>query len=211
MADLTSVQRNGARVAERSVLDLREGDGVEIRATDDRRSDRVTAEFSADYALLDEYTVTSAESPITFTRINQDYRHLRVTLASSPTTGTVTYHMQLNNDTGTTYHYQLDRAASTTASATAQNGQTSVTLGGATNFEASRLTQFDIHIFNYTAAFDKQGYVVHPRFDSGSSAAFILDHTGFMWNSTAAITEIDLIPNTTTHIVGSHAQLYGIR
>lgn len=145
---------------------------------------------------------TTSVSQISFNFITQNYRDL-ILVGSGMTSTAAGVVMKLNGDTGSNY-YQLvmyGDGGSVYATGAGSVG-TAVQIG---RFDNSYRAQFELHIMDYTHTGKTKGCLNRYGGPTVLSAARTI-----RWNSTAAITNIVLTPESGTFQAGSTFTLYGI-
>jgi hypothetical protein len=160
---------------------------------------------------LARVTVTSAQASINFTGIDQTYDRLFVKYRAR--TDRVDERdamvVEFNNDiTGSNYHTQLHYAGNGSAVVTEVPNQARVGLTSADSAPVNAFASGTIIIDGYTDSNWKQA-VTDSSTIRNTTSLEVGGMTG-SWHSTAAITEMDLTPETGTNFVsGSEFILYG--
>jgi hypothetical protein len=167
-------------------------------------------------------TVTAAggETTLTFNSISSAYKHLQIrglykdTFSASLSNATL--HLRFNNDSATNYTTHVLNGNGTTASSSAQTGITyinipdaGITAGtGHTNIFGSSM----IEILDYASTTkNKTTRSISGNNVNSTSTSFGVDLNSGLWLSTAAVTRIDLIRDSTAFFAGSTFALYGIK
>lgn len=169
--------------------------------------------------LISDQTVSTPGATVTFSSIPGTFKHLQlyVTAASSSASGQTTDLQGVFNTDTTSGHYALGiMILSGTTVSGAQNGSTGFaymgTLANANdpaNFPGTSI----VNILNYAGttflktALTQNAAMNNASFSSGNMTVFTSNGT---WNSTAAITQIDLHPAAGNFTTGSRFTLYGI-
>lgn len=166
--------------------------------------------------LISTQTVSgSSTSTVSFTSIPGTYTDLRVVVRGRGDTSAtnVGVNITFNSDTGTNYFYQRLGGANSAASAAAVASTTS--LAGA-ELPAATATA-NLAGFANTRIYDYKGTTFTKIAESFTSYPFSTSTTGQVlqawfswWNSTAAITRIDLTMAAGNFVAGSKISLYGI-
>lgn len=165
--------------------------------------------------LISDTTLAVDTASVTFSSISGSYKHLML-IVDARETGAVTVDnllLRFNGDTGANYDYQRIRAVGSTLSGAEFFGLTSAVVGwitgssGTANFSGIS----DILIPNYASTvFQKTAisrtFTRHSTATLGMSILTI----GAAWRSTAAVTQIDLLPSSGNFLTGSRFSLYGI-
>lgn len=154
---------------------------------------------------LANFTVSTAQSSVTFSSIPSGYRDLRVVITGSVSADNVIA-IVLNGDTTTTNYFYVN--------AYAQSGST----GSQTNnsyyfgvFGTNGPNMATLELFDYSAT-DKHKTAL-SRFYRHNASATYNDTSGMYvlrWANTAAVTSLRLDATTSTFAVGSTFTLYGI-
>jgi hypothetical protein len=163
------------------------------------------------YTLLETITVGAAgASSVTFNSIPQTgYTDLVIKASARSTTTEDTFGIRFNSDSGSNYPYRGLRGNGSTASSFSGTN-TLVALGGMSqsNYTASTFGNSEFYIPNYTASNYKSVSVDAVNENNATTATAQLS-TG-LWNSTAAITTIQVIPSSGSFAQYSTFSLYGV-
>lgn len=175
---------------------------------------KVKVSTVAGVRLISSSTLGAAAASVTFSSIPQTYSHLRVhMLVRGDRSGSNEDNVlvRFNGDTAANYDRQYTYFT-TSASATATVGQTSILLG---NMPASVSTAdtsgvHDFLVAGYTVALHKtlisNGL---DSFDNTNAASQLRWASGGKWRSTAAITSITVLAAVGNFVAGSKFSLYG--
>jgi hypothetical protein len=169
---------------------------------------------SPTYQLIRSHTVATAANSIVLDNISQSFTDLIIIGKSRVTTDASQSNLRFNGDSTAIYDLQ----------ALSNNGG-----GGLIGARESNRSQIDgagaigstngtgwfsgneYHIFNYS---DSTKYKTVFSFGMSSSNGNTLDYCGYgvgMWESTAPITSITFVTNSTAFAVGSSWSIYGIK
>jgi len=164
------------------------------------------------YDLLETTTLTSSASSVTFDNLDTvaaDYKHLqiRVVTKMAGTGGALSNLLQFNSDTASNYRsHFLEGNGSTVASF--ESGSTNkIFIGVGSNLSEANVfgaSVIDILDFSDTS----KNTTVRSL---GGSATRAISLISGLYNITAAITSISIIPETPDYQIGSRFSLYGIR
>jgi hypothetical protein len=158
------------------------------------------------YKLITSTTLSSTASSVTFSSIAGIYTDLVIIVQAAVTTGSVALRMQFNSDTGANYSSTWLSGTGTSVISGRTSGTTymkideysgmNTTLGQGLNV---------INVMNYANATTYKTALTRPgRADLGT------DEVVGLWRNTAAITTITLLTSSSTFVVGSTFNLYGI-
>lgn len=141
--------------------------------------------------------------------------HLKLIGSLRVATGTANVenlYVQLNGDTGINYFFQTlngNDSAVTAGSASGTKLNTCVVAGNAAG--ALEFTSFEITIPDYAQTMRRKHVQGVSVSGVGPTSAFFARVGGGLWNSTAAVSKITLIPDTgTTFSAGSRLDAYGL-
>lgn len=151
---------------------------------------------------------------VTFSSIPATYTHLQVRgiqRAVDNVSGDHPY-IRVNNDTATNYSWHRLSGSGTTATAAAASTQDEIRYGYNTadgSYSSSVFTGVIIDIFDYAHTNKYKTF----RFLSGAdnNGSGYVDFESGLWQSTSAITRIDLAPFQGNFAQYSHFALYGIK
>jgi hypothetical protein len=174
-----------------------EVDGTTITATAGVIS--AVASASGAMVLIQEVSVSSSVTSVTFSSIPQTYKHLKLAIyLNSAEAGGAALSARFNGDSAADYSWvQLSGSGSSSGSGVTQAFIGLASTGVSTN---------DVFIPGYTNTTTlKRGSAT--SYD-GVVGVYI---TGFSWSSTAAITSVQIFTQTSANILaGSVFSLYGI-
>ena len=172
------------------------------------------AAYIPTYGLISTQLISTAAASVTFSGIDQSFRHLQIVIASRSTANGVnaaTINMTLNGDTGANYaSHLLGGNGSTTFSQnnTSQSAILAVCDMGAGTTGGPEFSPAVIDILDYNKAKNKtvRGF----SGTNGAAATYALKIKSGLWMSTNAITSFTLTPNTGSFEVGSRISVYGV-
>lgn len=163
----------------------------------------------ATYEPIATATLTTSTATITFASIPATYTDLILIVTGTATYDSDSFRIRFNNDTGSNYAWiTLTGTGATTASGNASSQTSLPILGQTSSGMSNTLPSFaTVNIFNYAGTTRKSLLVENSidRNGSGDVGRFIM-----LWNSTSAITEIDLYETSGDMPSGVTATLYGI-
>ena len=151
-----------------------------------------------------------------FTSIPGTYNHLVLRFVLRQTTAGVSnrqIHLRFNNNSSSIYDTQQLVGNNSSASAAAFSAANVAILGysPAAVATANYASAGVIEIPGYAlSTFFKHGTCQTGTDTNGAAANFRSDATSFVWRSTAAINQIDLLPQSHNFLAGSAAYLYGV-
>lgn len=165
------------------------------------------------FELIETQILASTTTAVTFSSIPIIYKHLQIRITSRNTTAAASrpITLRINADTGSNYAYHYIRATSAARTAANASAQTSMIIGnspGSTetaNIFAATL----IEIMDYTNT-NKAKAV--RSFSGRYASDGAIDHTAGLWNSTSAITSIEVADRSlsSSFAAGTRISLYGI-
>ena len=158
------------------------------------------------FDLLETTTLTSSAASVTFSGLGaySDYKHLQIrAVASTNGGGADSMWAQINGDTGANYSWHYLLANGSTVSSSGLAGQVRMLQGiNNNNFGAAVIDVLDFSSVSKNTTFRSlAGNTESPR---------IVLFSG-MWNSTAAVTSINLFNTSSSFGTGSRFSLYGVK
>jgi hypothetical protein len=153
---------------------------------------------------------------IEFTSIGTDWQHLQVRLVARTDRAAVSdgYNITLNSDTGSNYAGHTLFGTGTSASAQAESSVSSASSIGAplssATASASIFGAAVIDVLDYASSSKKTTLRAFAGEDrNGAGRVFLISN---LWNSTAAVTSIKIVPLLGSNFVQhSTAALYGVK
>jgi len=155
------------------------------------------------YTALATTTLASAASSVTFSSIDQSYGDL-VLVSNIDASAVSEFRMRVNGDTGSNYPSVRMQASSIGTTGSATFNFTYFRLSGNSDMQTDFSFISVIQIMDYTATDKHKSLLVRANSSSGVDA-----HAG-RWESTSAITSLEIFPSTGTLESGSTFSLYGI-
>ena len=149
-------------------------------------------------------TLGSASASIDFTSIGSGYTDLKVILIGACTAGS-NINMRFNNDSTAIYSRTTFNADGTSASTNRATGDNRIYTGY--SYQSSSPTLIEIDIFSYAGSTNKTCLANSSSDNNGTGLKQV---TVGLWRSTSAITQVNLLSQTSTFIAGTTATLYGI-
>jgi len=159
---------------------------------------------AAAFDLLETQTLASSAASVTFTGLDSysDYKHLQIRMITASNTGTVVYSKLNGSASGYYIHYLTGNGSNVSSNSFSS---TYAWIGHAdtlTNaFGASIVDLLDFASTNKTTTIRS----LTGRKGSGSN----INLNSNLWNSTAAITSMEIYPNSGNFLAGSRISLYG--
>jgi hypothetical protein len=163
----------------------------------------------ANYVLLEKITVGAAgASSVTFSGIPQTgYTDLVVKVSARQTTGDVAYANLRFNGSTTGYSYRsIEGDGSTAASYTSSAAAYGITNTSA--YTANTFNNVEFYVPNYTGSNNKS-WSSDSVTETNATGAYA-DLIAGLWSNSAAITSIQLFPNTGNFVQYSTFYLYGV-
>lgn len=165
---------------------------------------------TANHVLLQRITLSVDTASVTFSSIPQTgYTDLKIVASARLDVNDVQLKMYFNADT-TTANYSWRRIYGDGASAVSDSG-TNLISGSVNpaNFTALTFGNMEAYIPNYTSG-NKKSVSTDQVTENNATTAYVTMGAS-LWQGTAAITSITLLPNTSGNFVaGSSFSLYGI-
>ena len=161
--------------------------------------------------LIAKQTLGADATTITFASIPQTFDDLVIVLsARASVSGWPAMLMRFNTDTGSNYSYRIIEGSGASASSFGGTSTTSIiaaNLGGAGN-TANTFGNVEIYVPNYRSNAFKS--VSSSSVTETNATTAYIDAIAGLWSSTAAITQIDVLPSTGYFVTNSSFFLYGI-
>lgn len=156
------------------------------------------------YDLLETVSLASSASSVTFSSIDQSYKHLQIRYVYQPVSGNATLQGRFNGDSGSNYNIHTLYGNGSSVGSTYSTGTEISSLG-----YANSLTGYQgfgvIDILDYAStAKNTTTRTLWGRTDS-------IRLTSGLWANTAAVTSILLTTDASTLNTGSRFSLYGIK
>ena len=163
----------------------------------------------ATYEPIATYTVASTDSTITFSSIPQTYTDLRFILNGVSSTNNTQWIRFNSNSTSIYGHrYVYYNGSTAPTSGSAQSQTFTPIASGVTGASATYPTISIIDIFNYTSGYNKS-FMCRQSWTNDTAAE--LSTTTAIFQSTSAITSINLGRTAGTWNAGTIATIYGIK
>jgi hypothetical protein len=159
--------------------------------------------------LIETKTLGAAASSIEFTSIPQDGTDLLLLVSPSNSTDLVETRLRFNSDTGSNYTTRrLYGSGSSVARDTSSTTYLPFLLGNATSFTANTFGNGAITIPNYRGSTAKS--VSADTVSENNGTESYQNITAGLWNSTAAITSILILPPSGNLLANTTASLYKV-
>jgi hypothetical protein len=163
--------------------------------------------MASTYDLIATQTLGSTAASITFSSIAASWTDLRLIFHGTMTASAGVY-LRYNNNTSLTYSWILLYSDGSSALSSRPTDTAGFNLGPAA-FQTSTPGMAQVDIFSYAGATNKTALLTQSLDLNGSGFTSVSVSN---WPSTAAITRIDLInQSSTTFAVGTVVSLYGIK
>ena len=155
-------------------------------------------------------TGTGSSYTISFTSIPQNYQHLQIRGVTSRTGSTdFQYYIGYNNDTGSNYAYHILYGNGSSAFASGSTSSTPTLIARA-NTATNNVSPVIIDIHDYASTSKTKVARSFNGWDNNGSGEVCL--VSNLWNSTSAITRIDLTVNASAYwSTATTFALYGIK
>ena len=157
------------------------------------------------YVALQTQTLGSSSASVTFSSIPATYTDLYIVIEAKNLTGNSDVLMRFNSDSGSNYSATILTGDGSSASSARRTSSTSVILNYFDFLNSTTATQFNVNIQNYSNATTNKTALVRANRANQATEAVV-----GLWRNTAAITQIDLTPSSSSFAVGSTFSLYGI-
>lgn len=165
------------------------------------------------FELIETQILASTTTAVTFSSIPAIYKHLQIRITARNTTAAASrpITLRMNADTGSNYAYHNIRGDGSNGSGSVSNSQTSMIIAyspGSTE-TANIFAVALVDILDYGSV-NKTKSV--RSFSGRYSSETHIDHTGALWNSTSAITSIEVADRSLSSSLaaGTRISLYGI-
>lgn len=191
----------------------------EVALLKQRLDNLPTPEIPLGLSLISETILSATAATVTFSGINQSFRHLLLVCQARTDAAAEadTIQLRFNADSSAIYDRQRITGAATVVTAASARAGTADQIGvcEAASSRASNFSPVATWIFGYarTDAEKWTGSPISVSFgDVSADTDLQIQIRGGRWRSTAAITSITLLPLTGPNFVsGSSFQLYGVR
>jgi hypothetical protein len=163
------------------------------------------------YTLIDKSILGSSQSSVSITSIPSTYTDLKLVI-SARTSAEMTYAIGFNSNTSSYSGISLRGSGSAVASysTTAYSyGSTAIGLGYINNV-TSTFTNCEVYIPNYTSSNNKSLSADNVQEQNVGNPVYA-NLTAGLWSNSAAITSIQIKPESGTFETGSSFYLYGIK
>jgi hypothetical protein len=158
------------------------------------------------YTPLATNTLGSNTSSVTFSGISGSYTDLILVISGriSSTSGGNVSSLRFNSDSGN--NYSMTRLSGNGTSASSDRVSNTSFAGYALVANATEFSPIIYHIQNYSNTTTNKTVLGRGNWVGSSITA-----TVSLWRNTAAITSIEMFPNSATWIAGSTFTLYGVK
>jgi hypothetical protein len=154
-------------------------------------------------------TATGGGSTITFSSIPSTYTHLQIRLIAPGTSDSDVW-MRFNSDTGSNYAtHRIYGTGASTVVAGATTTSTKIDFGARSSGSTSSPAPGIIDILDYSNTSKNKTSRSLYGWDANGSG-FVMFSSG-LWQNTAAINSITLLPQVGSFASGTHVALYGIK
>ena len=166
------------------------------------------------FDLLETTLISTNTASVTFSNLNNysDYKHLqvRVTGRVSTTQFDTQIRVRLNADSGSNYAFHTLFGSGSSVSSSASTSQTSGRLGffPDANQTANIFGALVFDLLDFASA-NKTTTIRSFSGQAGTNNSVNLNST--LWNNTAAVTSLTVLPLTGNFVSGSRLSLYGIK
>jgi hypothetical protein len=164
------------------------------------------------FDLLETTTLTSSASSVTFSGLDaySGYKHLQIRMVVQSNNG-ATMWMRINADSGTNYstHYLSGQGSSVSSSSFTGSDLIYITPGGAVSaaVNANAFTANVMDILDFSSA--NKNTTIRSLF--GNDINPRITFLSGLWNSTSAVTSLELSSYATGFSIGSRFSLYGVK
>ena len=157
------------------------------------------------YVALQTQTLGTSSASVTFSSIPATYTDLYIVIEAKNLAGNSDVLMRFNSDSGSNYSATILTGDGTSASSARRTNSTSVILNYFDFLNSTTATQFNVNIQNYSNATTYKTAILRANRANQATEAVV-----GLWRNTAAITQIDLTPSSSSFAAGSTFSLYGI-
>lgn len=161
---------------------------------------------AATYNCIASETLSSAQSSVTFSTINQSFTDLVAIINAKSNTGTANIYWELNGDVSSNYSYTYLNAELGLAVVSGRDQNTNGPFLNYYGYLDTTLGNWTAHFMNYSNATTYK--TVMARFSNTNNGV------GFnvgLWRSTNAINQIKFSTSANSFATGSTFTLYGIK
>lgn len=151
-------------------------------------------------------TLGSATATITFSSIPSTYTDIRVVVNGTPT-GNTQFRLRFNNDSGANYSGTEVRANGASAGSDRYNSDTGIYSNWAAFATSAQPVLTTFNVFSYASSAKK---TTLSTFNQDTNGSGTIEYGVGLWNSTSAITTIDLSAAGNSFNTGTIVTLYGI-
>lgn len=165
-----------------------------------------------DYELITTSILASTTGTVSFTSIPSTYKHLQIRMTDRQTgsNGMVSAAVRFNSDSASNYAWHRLYATSGGMSSNAGTSQADFIISGvpAANETANVWAGAIVDILDYAST---SKYKTARTLSGAVGSAKEIYLSSGLWQSTSAITRIDINVQSTAHAIGSRFSLYGIK
>lgn len=163
---------------------------------------------------LAETSLGSPAASVTLSSIPQTYRTLKLVTISRGdfAAASIAWGLRFNSDATAVYNFQQDIVVGTSVTASQAQSETRGYLGeiSAASATASCFAQHEVTIHNYTGtSFFKIASTKMTMITGVGAGGIHVRQIGTLWRNTAAITSIQILPDSGNLIAGTMVSLYG--
>lgn len=159
----------------------------------------------ATYEPIATTTLGSAAATITFNSVPSTYTDLRIVLICSSASGSIFPKVIYNNSTAGLYSSTFLNGSGTSASSNAVSGYAYIQL--ANNGTSTTPVLYTLDVFSYAGSTFKTTLITTNEDNNGSGA---VARSVNLYQSTSAISRVDLYTGGNNFAIGTTATLYGI-
>ena len=174
-------------------------------------SNSITPTVSTAFESIATVALTSASGTITFSSIPSTYKHLQIRLVGASTNGTVAdAYIRFNSDSGANYFCHQMRGNSTTVQSFSYTSQTQMVITSNTGQSSTLFNAAICDILDYSSTAKNKTIRSLNGYSINTAGGEPILWSG-AWNSTAAVSRIDITLSGGTFYANSHFALYGIK
>jgi hypothetical protein len=171
---------------------------------------------AGDYELISTTVLSSSQSTVTFSGLNTSasaYKHLQIRAVSRTDVASVYVDTRLrfNGDTGSNYaSHELYASGSGSVGSSGSINQTVASCGHSAGSSAAAniFAAFTVDIFDFSSTTKNK---VLRGLTGIAASSNLIDFRSALWNSTNAITSIEINLASGNFVSGSRYSLYGLR
>ena len=171
--------------------------------------------MAATYTLISSNVLSSSAASVTFSAIPSTYTDLVLRISARGSNASTRTDVGITYNSSATGYSETEVYGTSTAAASAFNSYTTSNFVGNVSGASATANTFgsvEIYIPSYTATQKKcaSAFAVSEN-NASTNLSAMIQATAMLWQTTSAITSIDIAAIGTTFVSGSSFYLYGIK